>query len=406
MKNIRKEAKELLHAAAKVFNYRCDVMSPEEVATLETESETLQALLVNKTSSKDVITAQMELLNAHLLKVGGKLHPKTFFSDNIEVLVVAAIVVIAIRTFFFQPFIIPTNSMYPTYSGMREYVYETKEAPTSFNKVLNLLTLGARHRSAVAQASGELSLLYVPTSKKPVPFYEVVDGRKWFGLFPAKFKEFVLFVGDTPHRLRVPAEFSMEGVFDTLMTRGETRQISSPDPRLQRWATGLQFNEGETFLAFDIRLGDALFVDRLTYHFRKPEAGDPFVFRTNQILDAVGKATGDYTPKYYIKRIGGVEGETIEITDHTLLVDGIPRDEVPAFNKNALMEGDYVGYQNERLLAPGKTMEVPEDSYVALGDNSKNSADSRYWGFVPQDSVIGRAIFIYYPFTKRWGVSE
>jgi signal peptidase I len=144
----------------------------------------------------------------------------------------------------------------------------------------------------------------------------------------------------------------------------------------------------------------------LTYHFRKPKAGDPFVFRTQKILQAVGKATGDYTPKYYIKRIGGVENETLEIVDHTLIVDGQPRDEVPAFGRNARLEGEYVGYQNVKLLAEGKKMKVPENSYVALGDNSGNSADSRYWGFVPQESVIGRAIFIYYPFTKRWGLSE
>jgi signal peptidase I len=41
-----------------------------------------------------------------------------------------------------------------------------------------------------------------------------------------------------------------------------------------------------------------------------------------------------------------------------------------------------------------------------LGDNSANSLDSRYWGYVPEKSVIGKAIFIYYPFTKRWGLAE
>jgi signal peptidase I len=49
---------------------------------------------------------------------------------------------------------------------------------------------------------------------------------------------------------------------------------------------------------------------------------------------------------------------------------------------------------------------VPDSSFVALGDNSQNSADSRYWGFVPEQSVIGRAFFVYYPFTKRWGPSD
>jgi signal peptidase I len=79
---------------------------------------------------------------------------------------------------------------------------------------------------------------------------------------------------------------------------------------------------------------------------------------------------------------------------------------VEAFERNARQEGAYGGYINEHLMAEGRQMRVPVDSYVALGDNSANSADSRYWGFVPDRSVIGKALFIYYPFTQRWGVSE
>jgi signal peptidase I len=58
------------------------------------------------------------------------------------------------------------------------------------------------------------------------------------------------------------------------------------------------------------------------------------------------------------------------------------------------------------LTGVGVKNEIPTGNYVALGDNSANSLDSRYWGFVPEKSVIGKAIFIYYPFTKRWGFAE
>ena len=198
----------------------------------------------------------------------------------------------------------------------------------------------------------------------------------------------------------------MDSVLESLCSGEQVRLVQSMSYGLQRWTTGRRIESGASIIAFDIRLGDALFVDRLTYHFRKPKVGDPFVFKTDEILDAVGRATGDFTPKYYIKRLSGKEGELLEIKDSTLLVDGRPRDEAAAFERNAAQEGEYVGYKNEGLLSAGATMEVPEDSYVALGDNSANSADSRYWGFVPQESVIGRAIFIYYPFTQRWGLSE
>ena len=173
--------------------------------------------------------------------------------------------------------------------------------------------------------------------------------------------------------------------------------------------------KGDSILSFDITLGDALFVDRVSYHFRRPKPGDPFVFRTGAIPGIEG-GPNNFVDKYYIKRIGGAAGETLEITeDGTLLADGEPRTEVEAFERNARKEGEYGGYvypnsnplnPPQLLTGPGVENLVPDATYVALGDNSANSLDSRYWGFVPEDSVIGKAIFIYYPFTKRWGIAE
>ena len=96
----------------------------------------------------------------------------------------------------------------------------------------------------------------------------------------------------------------------------------------------------------------------------------------------------------------------MEIKDGVLYADGEPRDEAEAFSRNARREGEYNGYLNQKLMAEGSQMEIPEQSFVALGDNSSNSADSRFWGYVPEDAVVGKAVFIYYPFTKRWGVAE
>jgi signal peptidase I len=54
-------------------------------------------------------------------------------------------------------------------------------------------------------------------------------------------------------------------------------------------------------------------------------------------------------------------------------------------------------------LFKGQTLTVPPGTYFAMGDNSSNSFDGRYWGFVPAADVIGRPLFVYYPFTHRWG---
>lgn len=408
MKKLRKNAKVLLQAAHKVYHYRRDLMSAAHLAELEKASDEVQGLLKNKQADASAFAAATDRLDLLLRKVGGKIYPKTFLSDNIEVILVAAIIVIGIRTFFFQPFIIPTNSMYPTYSGMNAVVCTDAHTPNVIQKFWNLVTLGARHYSLTAQNSGPIELIVARTiSGNEIPYYRIVDGRKWFGLMPAQQKQYDFLVGGVAHSLRVPAAFGLEATLQQTLLKdgfqGESRNLGNG---LQAITVGHADETGDRILEFDITLGDALFVDRMSYHFRKPHAGDPFVFRTDAILDAVGRATNDYTPKYYIKRIGGVENETLEIINGSLYADGIPRFEVEAFERNARQEGAYGGYINEHLMAEGRQMRVPEDSYVALGDNSANSADSRYWGFVPDRSVIGKALFIYYPFTQRWGVSE
>lgn len=406
MKKLRKQAKELLHAANKVYHYRRDVTPEARLKELEQAVTEVAAMLKDKGAEPKPFEAAQDRLDALLRKIGGKIYPKTFLSDNIEVVLVAAIIVIGIRTFFFQPFIIPTNSMYPTYSGMNAVVYEKGETPSAPAKLFGFLTKGARHYRLEAENSGEIEIPLRGLNRGgAAPYFDVVDGRKWFGILPAKFKNYVFLVDGIPHSIRVPAEFQLETVMEEALLKGK-REARVADNGMRVVPTGIRVDAGDPIIEFDITLGDALFVDRISYHFRKPKVGDPFVFRTDDILDAVGDATGDYTPKYYIKRLVGKEGETLEIQDHTLLVDGQPRDEVEAFGRNATQDGEYSGYINQRLLAEGRTMTVPEKSFVALGDNSANSADSRYWGYVPEQSLIGKAIFIYYPFTKRWGVAE
>ena len=58
------------------------------------------------------------------------------------------------------------------------------------------------------------------------------------------------------------------------------------------------------------------------------------------------------------------------------------------------------------LLRKGEEITVPDDAYVALGDNSGHSYDSRGWGYVPESMTVGRPVMIFYPFTKRFGLAE
>ena len=411
----KKVAKELLQSAQKVYHYRRDLTSEERLAELDKAVGEVDGLIRDKATKEAPLVAAIDQLDALLRKIGGKIYPKTFWNDNLEVALVAAIIVIGIRTFFFQPFIIPTNSMFPTYSGMKAVVYEDKnDAPGTIERTFRFLTLGAKHKSLIAKSDGAVQLPMERTANGTRLYVRQVQGKKWF-VFPTVLAEYTLLVGGVPHTIRVPADFDMQSAL--------FESFPDVDPQLVRVAGGtgyaLDFDQkvsaGDAVLRFDITLGDALFVDRISYHFKRPEAGDPFVFRTGEIPGIEGGAENT-VDKYYIKRIGGVGGETLEIKNGALLVDGEPRSEVEAFERNERQEGDYGGYvyptnsdpsnPPQLLTAPGVTAELPAKTFVALGDNSANSLDSRYWGYVPEKSVIGKAIFIYYPFTKRWGLAE
>lgn len=402
MSKLQKQAKELLQSASKIYHYRRDVTPEVRMQEFEKAVEEVDKLLKSGEDAK--LKSAMKRLDGVLGKIGGKMYPKGFLNDNIEVALVAAILVIGVRTFFFQPFIIPTNSMYPTYNGMTSSVYEKgEEAPSTAKKWLRLAAFGARHRTLTATASGDVTLLFVNNQNSNQ--HALKSRVRTFG--PLTADQYLFSIGGVVHELNVPKEFDLISLLKEKFNIDRFDPVK--DPNSQN-IVGLKITDnveaGEELLRFDVLLGDALFVDRLSYHFVRPDAGDPFVFRTDPILKAVGDATGDYTPKYYIKRIGGVGGETLEIKDSTLLVNGQPRDEVEAYGRNAIQEGEYSGYVNHGRLSVGREMEIPKGSYVALGDNSANSADSRYWGFVPEKAVIGKAMFIYYPFTKRWGVAE
>lgn len=401
MKKSRKQAKELLQMASKVYHYRRDVISTAQLAELEEAVKAVESACTDETAES--LQSAMETLDTLLREIGGKIYPKTFWSDNLEVLLVAAILVIGVRTFFFQPFIIPTNSMYPTYNGMTYRVYAEEDASASGlpRKISNKITLGAKHKSLTAKNAGRL--LIPIAGKGPngnlVFSGKQVPGRKWL-FFPAVFNEYIFYVGKQAHTLRVPGEFDMNSLLLETFVSNDAKIVPlSGSPSGVALDTGRYLEVGDTITRFDINLGDALFVDRISYHFKRPKVGDPFVFRTREI----SKELGD---KYYIKRLAGTAGETLEIRDGALFADGELRDEADAFVLNAEKSGEYEGYVNFGLLAAERELAIPNNSFVALGDNSDNSKDSRSWGFVPDKSVIGKAIFIYYPFTNHWGVAK
>jgi signal peptidase I len=114
---------------------------------------------------------------------------------------------------------------------------------------------------------------------------------------------------------------------------------------------------------------------------RQPVRGDVIVF-----------IFPDDPRKFFIKRLVGLPGETIELKEGTVYVNDKPVLD-PVFTKVYYYNrGDY-GKEGQKIT-------VPKDGYFVLGDNSASSLDSRYWGFVPKNNLLGKAIVIYFPFNR------
>lgn len=93
--------------------------------------------------------------------------------------------------------------------------------------------------------------------------------------------------------------------------------------------------------------------------------------------------------KDFIKRMVGLPGDVIEIKNGTIFVNEQPLVE-PVFNQRYYYNRGDFAKEDQKLI-------VPADNYFVLGDNSGSSKDSRYWGFVPKDNVLGQAMVIYWP---------
>lgn len=120
--------------------------------------------------------------------------------------------------------------------------------------------------------------------------------------------------------------------------------------------------------------GQRVLVEKVTYRFHSPNRGDVIVFDPPTL-----------TSDPYIKRIIGLPGETIEIRDGEIFIDGRLLEETSDFFSQIPESDSY----------PLK--EIPEDQYFVLGDNRSHSSDSRDWGPVSREDIIGRVWIRYWP---------
>jgi signal peptidase I len=104
----------------------------------------------------------------------------------------------------------------------------------------------------------------------------------------------------------------------------------------------------------------------------------------------------DEPERDFIKRVIGLPGDTLELRNKKVLINGTPLEEPYVhFLEPAHDTGEVTSFDVRERYGPVK---VPEDQYFVMGDNRDNSQDSRYWGFLPRHYVKGRALMIYWSF--------
>src|SRR5580698_3504696 len=157
-KRMRDNAANWLELADKVWSYRRDELNSQESDELVGRTRDLRRLVKDRADAAR-LKLGIESLEGVLSRTGGAVYPKGSLAENVEFLLVAAIVILGIRTYFVQPFKIPTNSMWPTYYGMTAENFPAGTAPpNAAMRALRFFALGAMGRSMVAPRDGQVAI--------------------------------------------------------------------------------------------------------------------------------------------------------------------------------------------------------------------------------------------------------
>ncbi len=128
--------------------------------------------------------------------------------------------------------------------------------------------------------------------------------------------------------------------------------------------------------------GEYLLTNKIDFHFRDPESGEVIVFKAPK--------NEDYD---YIKRVIGSPGDTVMIKKGHVYVNGQLLDESGYLDLSVITRAG-------RYSIEGLSITVPADNYFVMGDNRNNSSDSRDWGLVPAENIVGHAWIKYWPINQ------
>lgn len=363
----RKEAKLVLRAARKLLRYRRDILPDKQIIGLREGMTRLEVAL--RTNHREDITLATEKLHGQFDQAAPQ-QRLAGLRENTEVILVALVIALGVRSYFLQPFKIPTGSMQPTLYGVTGT--RTVEPPPSWPlRAAEFILRGRTYIDISAENDDAVIGLREVTRFHFFTSTEIITRTRTY---------------------QVPAPLNVVGT-DFQIHPG--RPLRSGQPIVRGYAES----------------GDQLFVDKVSYNFIRPKPGDVFVFRTSGIRRIEAGIPPGMGSQYYIKRLAAGGGQTLQIQPPDLYVDGTVSS-LPVFRRVMSCRDGYAGYSNTIagggafpiLGSPQAEYTVPHGAYFALGDNSYHSSDSRYFGPVPEENVVGRGLVVYWPFVGRWGL--
>lgn len=378
-----------------ILNAQRDILSASAIENMTAALAELRTATCANVPKAELL-AQMQKLDEAADKWLKK-YPNHSYRENIEVFLVALAVAMAIRTFFVQPFKIPTGSMQPTLYGVtsKNLINESEvKIPTGFTRVREWLE-GISYVEVNAKTDGKIERVDNPVGIRIFNFYQT------------------FYLGGVAHTIWLPPDFgSPPG--GTLQARAGWMEQSQFG--MHPTEQGAKFyNKGDTVARFKVQAGDHLFVDRFTYNFRKPQRGEIVVFGTAGIeADRRGRY-GMPSDQFYIKRMVALSNEKVKIgQDQHLLIDGRRLDHTtPHFENvyNPVQQSTdpdnlYKGHAPKEWFLGESEFQVRSNHFMVMGDNTENSLDSRYFGDVDSDYIIGKQFFVYWPLSKRFGWSN
>lgn len=147
-----------------------------------------------------------------------------------------------------------------------------------------------------------------------------------------------------------------------------------------RWYIAQPFIVSGASMEGTFHNSEYLIVDQLTYHFREPERGEVIIFHYPHDVS-----------KYFIKRVIGLPGETVSIKDNNVVITS------PDNPEGFVLNETYIG---DAMTTGDQSVTLGGDEYFVMGDNREHSSDSRIWGILTKDKIVGRAWLRLFPPTE------